>query len=61
MEWKRESANIQANIQANIAALKSAHTYYILEGIRLLELAEKGVELFGVMTNDEKCLLFNRV
>ncbi len=49
-EWKKE----QADIQRNIAALKSADTSYMLEGIRLLELSERAAELFPKMKPDDK-------
>jgi site-specific DNA recombinase len=56
-EWKRE----QADIQTNIAALKSADTSYMLEGIRLLELAERAADLFPSMNNDDKRQLLKTV
>ena len=56
-EWKRE----QADIHANISALKSADTSYMLEGIKLLELAERAAELFPAMNHDDKRQLLKTV
>ena len=49
-ERKRE----QAEIQRNIAALKSADTNYMIESIRLLELAERASDLFQTTEPTDK-------
>ena len=56
-EWKRE----QADIQASLTALHSADTSYMLEGVRLLELAEKASTLFPAMNRDDKRQLLKTV
>lgn len=49
-EWKAE----QEGIQTELSALNKASTSYMLEGVRLMELAHRSGQLFKSMTNDEK-------
>jgi site-specific DNA recombinase len=49
-QWKSE----QSEITDRINALRDANTDYMLNGIRLMELASKASDLFGDMTTDEK-------
>ncbi|MBM4252752.1 MAG: hypothetical protein FJ146_12330 [Deltaproteobacteria bacterium] len=56
-EWKRE----QADIQAQLNGLKAADTSYMLEGVRLLELAQRAAELFPGMSCDDKRQLLKTI
>ena len=55
--WESRTAAYKAEqeeILSKIDALKSSNTTYMLEGIKLMEIASKAAELFPLMTMEEK-------
>ena len=55
--WESRTAtykNEQTEILGKIEALKSSNTKYMVEGIKLMEIANKAAKLFPMMTKEEK-------
>jgi site-specific DNA recombinase len=49
-QWKLEQQDIEIHLQAQ----REASTAYLVEGVRLMELASRAADIFGTMNVDEK-------
>ncbi len=56
-EWKNE----QAEIQNQLEALRNTNTAYMLEGVKLMEIANRASELFKEASKEEKRQLLNLI